>query len=112
MQSEYYVAFTRSTAIYPRQDVGREALPYLAMGLAGEAGEVANKIKKILRDDDGVFTHAKGEELMAELGDVAWYLARLTDEMGFTLEGVLAANMSKLESRSSRGELAGTGDDR
>ena len=105
-----YQDFTFKTAQYPDAGKGNlAALSYVALGLAGEAGEVANKVKKLLRDGD---SDAKRLELLDELGDVAWYLARACSELGYGLDEVLAANMSKLLSRLARGTIAGSGDKR
>lgn len=97
------------TAIYP--DIGNN-LTYVVLGLVGEAGEIANKTKKILRDDGGRITTARKEELFAELGDVLWYAAMIADELGFNLSDVATANAAKLASRQSRNQLQGSGDSR
>lgn len=98
------------TAVYP--DVGRGtslAVLYLGLGL-GEAGEVQGKIKKIIRDDDGVLSDEKREVILDELGDVLWYVAMLARELGVSLETVAAHNLEKLASRAERGTLRGSGD--
>jgi NTP pyrophosphatase (non-canonical NTP hydrolase) len=82
---------------------------YYALGLVGEAGEIAEKIKKAYRDNGGQMD----QELMKkELGDVLWYLAMLSEKMGFTLEDVAQTNIIKLEDRMKRGVLNGSGDKR
>ena len=99
------------TAIYP----GRREVPglvYATMGLTGEAGEIANKVKKILRDDDGVMSIEVREELRKELGDVLWYVAQLATELEIDLGDVGEANLAKLASRAKRGTLTGSGDNR
>lgn len=101
---EDYFEFTSTTAIYPNT----EANSYLVLGLVGEAGEVAEKTKKVLRDG----TPMDRELLKLELGDVLWYLTRLCDEYGFTLREVAQANADKLDSRRVRGVLGGSGDTR
>lgn len=103
-----YQEFTKSVAVYPREDRDR-ALTYLALGLAGEAGEVANKVKKQVRGD-----HLVGfeESVVDELGDVLWYLARMADELGIRLSDVALRNQSKLQDRQARGVLKGSGDTR
>lgn len=98
-----------STAIYPNR--GSNVI-YPTLGLAGEAGEMCNKIKKIFRDHGGVLTHRREQELAAELGDVLWYVAVLASELGFTLQAVARLNLTKLESRAARGTLQGSGDQR
>ncbi|OGY56975.1 MAG: hypothetical protein A2119_01155 [Candidatus Colwellbacteria bacterium GWA2_46_10] len=85
---------------------------YPVLGLAGETGEVAEKIKKILRDKDGVVSDEDREEIKKELGDVLWYLSRLSAEMGLSLEDVAQSNIEKLFSRLERGKIQGEGDNR
>ena len=97
------------TAIYPRQ----YKIIYPALGLNGEAGEVAEKVKKIMRGDDhGVLTTEKRKEIAKELGDVLWYVAVLANEIGFSLTEVAQMNYDKLKSRADRGKLSGDGDNR
>jgi len=105
-----YQEFTFSTAIYPGAgDSTVEALAYCSLGLVGEAGELANKAKKLMRDGDS----AKLREAMrAELGDVLWYVARLADELDLGLSEVAQANQKKLRDRQWRDALGGSGDDR
>lgn len=90
------------TAIFPKEN----ALAYLALGLAGEAGEVANKIKKVIRDD------APTDGIAAELGDVLWYIAVLADHLAEDLNTLAAANLYKLSQRAANGTLQGSGDNR
>lgn len=85
-------------------------LAYLALGLGGEAGEIQNKIKKVLRGDYPA--EAIREDLQAELGDVLWYLAVLADALGLSLAEIAQANLDKLASRQQRGQLRGSGDAR
>lgn len=96
------------TAIYPEE----QRIIYPALGLTGEAGEVADKVKKVLRDDDGVFSLKLKERVAAELGDVLWYCATMARDLGYSLEKIAQMNVSKLESRQNRGVLGGSGDDR
>lgn len=103
MRLNDYQEFTQTTAIYPRG----LAIEYLALGLASEAGEVAGKIKKSIRDGG---YDVMG--LMDEVGDVFWYLARICDEAGFKAEEVLQMNRDKLQSRKERGVIGGSGDKR
>jgi len=100
-----------STAIYPGQG-SFQGVTYCALKLAGEAGEVAEKIGKVIRDDGSAISEARRQDLKKELGDVAWYVAALSKELGFTLEEVAQANIEKLASRKERGKLRGSGDDR
>lgn len=108
MNANSYQQWTISTAIYPCAGTGNDSeLSYLALGLNGEAGEVADKIKKHLRDgklDIG--------GIIYELGDVCWYVARLADSLGYSLEDILTINNAKLESRKTRDVLTGSGDAR
>jgi NTP pyrophosphatase (non-canonical NTP hydrolase) len=82
------------------------------LGLTGEAGEVADKVKKVLRDRDGVFDLERREAIKLELGDVLWYVAQLSSELGFELNEVAEANLNKLASRAKRGQIKGSGDER
>jgi len=104
-----YQERARLTAIYPR--MGQDPI-YPALGLCGEAGEVAEKVKKILRDDNGYISEVKREEVKKELGDVLWYVANLCYEFNLDLEDVAATNLEKLASRAERGKLTGSGDTR
>ena len=87
-------------------------LAYPALGLAGEAGELANKVKKVLRDDGGAITEERRKDLLDELGDVLWYVAELATCLGGDLQEVAAKNIEKLQSRAERGKLQGQGDQR
>lgn len=109
MTFEEYQAESRKTAIYPNKD---NNFIYPTLGLAGEAGEVAEKVKKVLRDGNGEVSPEKKEEIKKELGDVLWYLANLSKELGLSLDDVAQGNLDKLRSRQERGELHGSGDNR
>jgi NTP pyrophosphatase (non-canonical NTP hydrolase) len=87
-------------------------LAYPALGLAGEAGEVAEHAKKAIRDDAGVVTEERRRAMAKELGDVLWYLSQLASELGLELEEIARANLEKLLSRQRRGVLSGSGDER
>ncbi len=104
-----YQAQSRATAVYP--DAGSNLL-YPTLGLCGEAGEVAEKVKKMLRDDGGVLSDERREALAKELGDVLWYVAQLATEAGLELDAIAAGNLEKLGSRRDRDVLQGSGDDR
>jgi NTP pyrophosphatase (non-canonical NTP hydrolase) len=101
-----YQEFTRTTAIYPKD----QALVYLGLGLASEGGEVAGVIKKAIRDN--LSEEEVKELLVKELGDVCWYLARLADELGLSWEEILIKNMEKLTARKENNTLQGFGDHR
>lgn len=108
MQANDYQDWTLETAIYPQAGTGGDMeLYYLAMGLCGESGEVANKIKKLLRDGK-----LNIGDLIYECGDVAYYLARLIDALGYSFEDVLEINHNKLMKRKSNNTLSGQGDER
>lgn len=96
------------TAIYNDADV----IIYPALGLVSEAGEVAGKIKKVLRDHNGNFSPEDRWAIADEIGDVLWYIAALCFDMGTPLEVVAQRNLDKLNSRLARGVLGGSGDNR
>jgi len=111
LELEEYQRLTDSTAIYPETGTGSaQALAYVALGLTGEAGEVSNKVKKILRDSKGEVSDEIRDYLVAEVGDTLWYLARLATELGVSLGQVGQANLDKLNSRKERGVIGGSGD--
>lgn len=111
MNLDEYQLATDVTAVYPGQGETM-GLAYAALGLAGEAGEIANKVKKILRDDNGVLMHDKAQAIADEVGDVLWYLARVAEEVNHRLDGIAQRNIDKLLSRQERGVLQGSGDNR
>lgn len=98
-----YQDFTDSTAIYPPE----KGLEYTALGLASEAGEFAGKVKKMIRDKT-----YDTEAMIAELGDVLWYVARAAAELDIHLSDIAKENIDKLKSRKDRGKLKGNGDNR
>lgn len=104
-----YQEKTRKTAVYP--DLGHNFI-YPTIGLAGETGEVAEKIKKIIRDRGGLVSESDRIEIRKELGDVLWYLAQISSEIGLDLETVAHGNIEKINSRLERGCLHGQGDNR
>lgn len=104
MQPNDYQNKAASTAIFPR-DV---ALPYLALGCANEAGELAGAVKKYLRGDYSQVEMIK--RLTGELGDVLWYLSVLAKEFDIKLEDVMVANIEKLMARLSENKIKGDGD--
>jgi len=104
MDFNEYQRLAHSTAIYPQH----LAKFYLTLGLTGEAGELANKIKKEIRDNRG----PDREDIKSELGDVLWYLSELALTYNISLEEVAKSNLEKLSSRKMRGTLSGSGDNR
>jgi len=109
MDFDNYQIEARKTAIYPNKD---RNFIYPTLGLVGESGEVAEKIKKILRDKNGNFDDESKLALKKELGDVLWYLSNLCNELGFSLNDVAEENLEKLNLRLTRGKISGSGDDR
>ena len=87
-------------------------LVYPVLGFVGEAGEIANKVKKIFRDADGVITEETREDLKKELGDALWYLAELATRLDISFNEIAEKNIGKLQSRKERGVIKGSGDNR
>lgn len=111
MTLDEYQEAASDFAIYPGR-LTETGYLYTALGLAGEAGECAEKAKKALRDDAGIMTAARIEALAGELGDVLWYVAMFADELGLSLSEIAQGNIDKLSDRFKRGALQGDGDDR
>ena len=103
-----YQKEAKKTLIYKKDD----KLQYLALGLTGEAGEVADKIKKIMRDKDGQINDEDKDALVKELGDVLWYMSQIAEFLGVEFEEVANKNLEKLFSRYERGVIKGEGDNR
>lgn len=97
-----------TTAIYPSE----RKIIYPTLGLTGEAGEVADKVKKVIRDNNDEFTAERKHQIALELGDVMWYAASLAHDLGYTLEEVCQMNLDKLASRMQRDKIHGSGDER
>ncbi|MFN7883114.1 MAG: nucleoside triphosphate pyrophosphohydrolase family protein [bacterium] len=111
MSANDYQAKCREFAIYPNE----RAVEYLALGLASEAGEVAGKIKKQIRDGrnwTGEQREDHRQHILAEMGDVCFYLAELCSHYGVGFGEVMSGNIAKLESRRDRGVIGGSGDKR
>jgi len=106
---EEYQKKSRKTAIYPNAG---ENFVYPTLGLSGEAGEVAEKIKKVIRDKNGVMDDESREMIEKELGDVMWYTAQLATELNLSLDDIAQKNIKKLYSRLERGKISGSGDNR
>lgn len=109
MDFNEYQKKSRQTAIYPGLN---NNFVYPTLGLSGEAGEVAEKIKKVLRDKDGQVDETTKMEIEKELGDVLWYVAQIATELGLDLDLIAEKNIEKLFSRRDRGVLKGEGDNR
>ena len=108
MNLNEYQDKAKETAKYPTE----MGITYTTLGLTGEAGEVADKVKKIIRDNGGVLTQEKKLEIAKEVGDVLWYVAMLSAELGYTLNEIAWMNYNKLHSRAERGKIGGSGDNR
>jgi NTP pyrophosphatase (non-canonical NTP hydrolase) len=109
MTAELYEAQAGETAIFPKE----KALEYLALGLTSEAGEVAGKVKKLIRDGEDVEGfEMKKLAISSEIGDVLWYCAMMAKEVGVPLASIMQENLDKLHSRKERGTLSGSGDNR
>ena len=106
MKLDEYQMRAEETAIYEEQ----YAILYPTLGLAGEAGEVADKVKKIYRDCQPELFYKN--HIAKELGDVLWYVAVLARDLGYSLEEVAQMNLDKLEDRKNRNKLQGSGDER
>jgi NTP pyrophosphatase (non-canonical NTP hydrolase) len=109
MNFEEYQKEVNKHAVYPI--VGKKFV-YPVLGLVGEAGEVAEKIKKILRDNDGNVSEEQKNEIKKELGDVLWYLSQLAIDLEISLDDVASCNIEKIKSRRERGVVKGIGDNR
>ena len=109
MDFNEYQKWARTTAQYP--DAGKNLI-YPILGLCGESGEIAEKIKKIIRNDGGVMSPDKRTELSKELGDVLWYVATIASELNVTLDDIARLNKEKLESRKARDVIKSAGDNR
>lgn len=109
MNFNEYQGKSRKTAGYPA--IGHPVI-YPTLGLVNEAGEVAGKIKKVFRDKGGQINEETRSALKAELGDVLWYLAQVSTELGLSLDEVAEYNLQKLYSRLERGKIRGDGDNR
>ena len=109
MEFKTYQKKARSTAQYP--NLGSNYI-YPTLGLVGESGEVAEKVKKVIRDKNGIFDEECKKGIKKELGDVLWYVSNLCSEFNFNLEDVAMQNIEKLKLRVAKGTISGSGDDR
>ena len=106
-----YQERSKEFAIYPEAGTGSiQAIMYCALGLCGEAGETAEKIKKLYRDDRGILTDEKRSLLAKECLDQIWYASQLLTELGMSFEEAALDNLKKLQSRKDRNVLSGSGD--
>lgn len=108
MDFNLYQFRTSMTAKYPTD----KAIEYLVLGLTSEAGEVAGKYKKIIRDANGQLSENSKNALLDEIGDVLWYCAQLCEQLENNLGVVALRNIQKLEGRLERGTIGGSGDSR
>ncbi len=105
---DMYQKVALTTAIYPRE----QAIIYPTLGLTGEAGEVANKVKKIIRDGSDSKDEKLVSEIKSEIGDCLWYIAVLANDFDIKLSDIASANIEKLATRKSKGTIHGSGDNR
>jgi len=105
---DMYQQVAKTTAIYPRE----QAIIYPTLGLTGEAGEVANKVKKIIRDGSNSKDEKLVSEIKAEIGDCLWYIAVLADDFDIKLSDIASANLEKLAIRKKNNTIHGSGDNR
>jgi NTP pyrophosphatase (non-canonical NTP hydrolase) len=101
-----YQMFVQKTKVYDKE----YKLVYPVLGLVNEAGEVAGKIKKLMRDDEGQLTEERFNDILSELGDVLWYVTAVADDLGVSISDVFFNNYQKLKSRQERGVIKGSGD--
>ena len=106
-----YQDAAQTTAIYPGKGTFN-GLIYTALKMNGEAGELAEKVGKIMRDNDGLVSLEKRDEMAKECGDVLWYIAAAAKELGYTLDEIARLNLTKLKDRQDRDKLSGSGDNR
>ena len=109
MEFNEYQQKAMETAVYPKR---HRNVQYTALGLSGESGEFANKVKKVERDAGGRITQENREGMAEELGDALWYIALAADEINLSLETIAIRNLEKLLRRKIRNTLHGEGDDR
>jgi NTP pyrophosphatase (non-canonical NTP hydrolase) len=105
---DMYQKVAITTAIYPRE----QAIIYPTLGLTGEAGEVANKVKKIIRDGSDSKDEKLVSEIKSEIGDCLWYIAVLADDFNIKLSDIASTNLEKLANRKKNGTIHGSGDNR
>lgn len=111
MDFNQYQEKAGETAVYPGKGT-IFGVVYCALGIAGEAGEIANKVKKLLRDLDGNLTPEANDAIADEMGDELWYLGQMATELKRKFDSVADRNLLKLASRKERGTIHGNGDNR
>jgi len=104
-----YQDITKKTAVYPNK--GRNLI-YSVIGLAGETGEVAEKVKKLIRDGNSKLTKERRIEMAKEFGDVLWYVSQISFELNLKLSDIARMNVEKILSRAKRDKIGGSGDNR
>src|SRR5258708_15316332 len=104
MQFNEYQRFTATTAQYPNKG-NLMGLVYAMIGASGECGELLNKLKKVLRDDNGVLSEEVKAKLADETSDTVWYISQIFTELGISFEDAMQSNISKLTSRLERGVI-------
>ena len=105
---DMYQKVALTTAIYPRE----QAIIYPTLGLTGEAGEVANKVKKIIRDGSDKNDDSLVSEIKSEIGDCLWYIAVLANDFNIKLSDIASSNLEKLANRKKNNTIHGSGDAR
>ena len=105
---DMYQQVAKTTAIYPRE----QAIIYPTLGLTGEAGEVANKVKKIIRDGSDKNNEDLVQAISSEIGDCLWYIAVLASDIGVKLSDIASDNLEKLANRKKNNTIHGSGDTR
>jgi len=94
----------------------KDKIVYPTLGLASEAGEVCGKIKKVMRDTEGLhdlkYKYDRVLEIQSELGDVLWYIANIAEDLEIPLQDIAEENIRKLKDRKNRDKIQGSGDNR
>jgi len=104
-----YQKQSRLSAIYPQMG---QNFTYSLIGLVGETGEVAEKIKKLIRDKQGKLDNDYRAEIKKEMGDILWYFSQLATDLSIDLEDLVKTNLEKIKSRQTRNQIHGSGDNR
>lgn len=110
--NEYQTKAIKFDMAQPKHDLNGGGFVEKVLGLAGEAGETADKFKKIIRDKGGRISATDRGEIIKELGDVLWYTSAIATYLEVPFDEVAQLNLKKLEARAKRGVLGGEGDDR